>query len=812
MGFNVTNSTNGEDWYNGGLTLGSDGYYYGTNTYAHSGANRDLKENTRGFFYRIHPTSYKTEILHEFENNDELFINGSFDNHSSLKKELGSPILRVVEKSPGVFYGVAAFGGANGYGGIWKYTLSTKKYLKIGDFDDTSIGHTPVSNLITVGNYLYGVVSVKNSLDIIGHLYRINTTTDQLEYYHDLADNSPIGVTIPAHDRPRGDIIYNATSGKIYGTHVIGISLEGNWGGGVWEIKLSTNEVRNKVGIRWDELDVLGSHMNGIVVGGNGNYYCITKNGGAYDSGTILLFDRNSNAFFKIFDFPIIFPPGGAYSLTPSGVGLKASETKIYGVYNYPGGIWSYDLLSHQFTNEAATGHSTDNNFIITGNTIIGHAGNGGTNNAGYFFKQTVGGANTEIILDNASTKGRNIIGEITQLDNNTAVVAIAKGGAADTHNPAESAEQGMLAILNLTTKTFTELPNSTLYYRNENYESFVANRVLKASNNKLYYSIFNNIGSNGVEVMRLMCYDMNTQTATMVYTFQNDTSELIGLVEVNNKLYAAFDSSMYVIDPTTNTILETIVTHDASLKGNMYGNLLTASNGKIYGLTFAKDNTSVAAIYSFDPATKAFNIVHEMAGATKTMNIGLNELNGKLYGSSNYEGSSQNGYLFSFDINTSQFNIEHNFDYSTDGSNFQAMWTPNNGKLYSTSYTGGQNGYGTLVSFDPGSSTFTTIEHLTINNGRSFRGSPMVINANLSNKKFENPSATVKVYPNPTKNIVNVALDQVDKIEVFTIQGAKVKEVLNQKEVDLKTFSKGIYILKIHSNKQIFSKEVIKD
>jgi len=128
----------------------------------------------------------------------------------------------------------------------------------------------------------------------------------------------------------------------------------------------------------------------------------------------------------------------------------------------------------------------------------------------------------------------------------------------------------------------------------------------------------------------------------------------------------------------------------------------------------------------------------------------------------------------------------------------------------YSTSYTGGQNGYGTFVSFDPATSTLSTVEHLTMENGRAFRGSPMVINENLSTKSFNTP--TVSVYPNPTKSSVTVSLDQVDKMEVYTIQGAKVKEVVKKNEIDLKSLSKGIYILKIHSNNQIINKEVIKE
>jgi hypothetical protein len=69
-----------------------------------------------------------------------------------------------------------------------------------------------------------------------------------------------------------------------------------------------------------------------------------------------------------------------------------------------------------------------------------------------------------------------------------------------------------------------------------------------------------------------------------------------------------------------------------------------------------------------------------------------------------------------------------------------------------------------------------------------------------------------VKVTPNPTSGFVTIAFDfTIDKIEVYTILGAKISTVLNLKTVDLSGLPSGVYLLKIFVNGEMQTKKVIK-
>ena len=259
------------------------------------------------------------------------------------------------------------------------------------------------------------------------------------------------------------------------------------------------------------------------------------------------------------------------------------------------------------------------------------------------------------------------------------------------------------------------------------------------------------------------------------------------------------------MINPTDNSTIKAVQTHDASTSGDMAGNLVLASDGKLYGLTNGNDPNSKIALFSLDTLTLAYNVEYQFDSLIRTANIGLTELNGKLYGSTNYGGANNNGFLFSYELGNSQFTKIHDFDYTADGGNFQASWTPYNGKLYSTSYTGGQKGYGTLVAYEPATTTFSTITHLSVNNGRSFKGSPVVIPAAIvtSSSALNNTGSNneVAVYPNPSNGMIYISSSQkVESIEVYTASGVKVMSDEGKDNYNLSQLPYGMYVVKIHT------------
>jgi hypothetical protein len=250
-----------------------------------------------------------------------------------------------------------------------------------------------------------------------------------------------------------------------------------------------------------------------------------------------------------------------------------------------------------------------------------------------------------------------------------------------------------------------------------------------------------------------------------------------------------------------------------------MGGNIVLGSNGRIYGMTGARSvgtnpGENRCMIYSLDTNTFVLQVEHVFDSLVRTTNTELTEYNGKLYGSTNFLGANNEGHLFSYDISSGTYTVEYSFDAAQDGGGFSAGWTLYNDKLYSTSVTGGSSGYGTLVEFDLTNSTLTVLEHLTMENGRSFRGTPILWDDSvlLGINDINKNNLDINIYPNPSKTNLNVDTENVNLIEIYSTTGQLVKRVKNSNNVNIEDLSTGVLIIKVYNDKGIYSSKFIKE
>jgi len=79
-----------------------------------------------------------------------------------------------------------------------------------------------------------------------------------------------------------------------------------------------------------------------------------------------------------------------------------------------------------------------------------------------------------------------------------------------------------------------------------------------------------------------------------------------------------------------------------------------------------------------------------------------------------------------------------------------------------------------------------------------------------LSNQEL-NIAGEFKLYPNPAKDIVYLKSDQkVDSVELFTLNGQRMKIEMRNDQINVSQLPKGIYVLKIQSGQCIVSKKLI--
>ena len=75
-------------------------------------------------------------------------------------------------------------------------------------------------------------------------------------------------------------------------------------------------------------------------------------------------------------------------------------------------------------------------------------------------------------------------------------------------------------------------------------------------------------------------------------------------------------------------------------------------------------------------------------------------------------------------------------------------------------------------------------------------------------------PSPNISVYPNPVKDEIFIKSDlQIEKVEVYSLTGLLLiqKNNVNDK-ISVSSLSKGVYILRVYTEKEVIVRKIIKE
>jgi uncharacterized repeat protein (TIGR03803 family) len=319
-----------------GLTLGSDGNFYGTTI---SGGNPDANCAFSavcgyGTVFRMTPSGILT-TLHRF----------SAGGGGAYPQSLLTP------GNDGNFYGTTTNGGAAGGGTIFRIapagTVTTLYAFPLNRFGSANPQTAPLAS--AADGSLYGVDANSDTV----FRFSLQGAVTMLHTFHSPSEGArPLGVT-------------QAADGLFYGATADGIGPAGSFGpGGVFAINpagMTTMVYHFTSGVA----GVVPSAP--LVQASDGNFYGTTASGGPYNRGTIFRVTP-AGQFSVIYNFTGGFDGGDARDLVQGRDGHLYGTTFFFGAFNE--GVMFRVTLDGRFTVLHAFSHARDGGHPAGGLTL----------------------------------------------------------------------------------------------------------------------------------------------------------------------------------------------------------------------------------------------------------------------------------------------------------------------------------------------------------------------------------------------------------------------------------------------------------
>ncbi len=259
------NTASGREGYSpqGPLTLGSDGFLYGTTQWG--------GDANGGTVYRFDPATGSFGVLAAFSTSSGPYYTQD----------------GVVDGNDGFLYGTTYYGGANGAGALFKVDRSTGAVTTLHSFSYVVVGtsnyHPQPNGVVDAGNgYLYGTTFYGGSVYYYGTVFKVSKATGAYSVVHNF-DPPTTGYHVQAG-------LVGAGDGFLYGTTLYG----GTGGGGVlFRIAIATDAVSVVHGFHQTGEGYY--HASGLTVAG-GQLIGAAQYGGPLQRGTVYAVNKTTGA------------------------------------------------------------------------------------------------------------------------------------------------------------------------------------------------------------------------------------------------------------------------------------------------------------------------------------------------------------------------------------------------------------------------------------------------------------------------------------------------------------------------------------
>jgi uncharacterized repeat protein (TIGR03803 family) len=589
-------------------------------------------------------------VLFEYNPTNGVFVK-RIDFASAISGS--APIGGLIEFTNGRLYGVARTGGANDQGVLFEYNPMNNTLVKKVDFAlSTTIGANPIGSLTVAFNgKLYGMTG-KGGLNDKGVLFEYNPTNDDFVKRVDLANVDG--------SYPTGSLV-QTSNGKLYGTTLYGGD---NGQGCIFEFDLSTGSATKKFEFN-SPVDGINP-VKGLTLASNGKLYGNTIEGGTKDKGIIFEYDPANSIYKKKVDFG-----DGNTADTPFSTLTLSSNGKLYGTTSSggfgQGNIFEYDPITSSFSSEHDFSASVSSDgqlpfgtslIMATNGKLYGMTTFGGKFAAGVLFEYDLSNRKYTKKFDFAlHSNGFSPYGSLTRSSISKKLYGLTISGG--IHNRGVLFEYDPATKVYLKKIDFDGITSGGYFYNGSN--------IIESANGKFYWCGYGGLNALGA-----------------IYEFD----------PIDGKITTRFD---FQIGATSGF--------------NPYGDLLLATNGKLYGVTLNGGTNDRGVLFEFDPMNGAFFKkfdFDQMTGFGASVQGLTQARNGKLYGMTNSGGLNDNGTLYEYDLSISVFSKKFDFVTGVSGRQPSGFTESVDGNLYGVNMEGGSKGGGVLFEFNVSNGSFT--------------------------------------------------------------------------------------------------------
>ncbi|MEI7596957.1 MAG: choice-of-anchor tandem repeat GloVer-containing protein, partial [Bacteroidota bacterium] len=503
--------------------------------------------------------------------------------------------------------------------------------------------------------------------------------------------------------QPQNTQLCQTANNKLYG-----MTQAGGIGKGViFELDPTTNIYT----IKHNFTDTSGSSPQGsLTLASNGKLYGLTELGGATDDGVLFEYNPQTNVYKKLMSF------NASKGIRPCGSLTQANNGKLYGTTIMGGNssmgvIFEFDITtsvySVKFNFSYSSGYYPYGSLVQASNgNLFGMTNQGGTSNLGVLFEFNFTNNTYYRRINFNATNGRQPNANSLILASNNNLYGLTTLGGDYNY--------GVLFEYNTTTATYIKK------YDFDGSNGSEPNASLLEVSNGIFYGLTSKGGANDFGVV--FEYDLSTLTYTKKIDFDgnnNGKTPRGTLIKASNgKLYGmtyaggSAERGVLFSYNTTNSTINKILDFSYSPNGcRPQGSLLLANNNKFYGMTSEGGASNLGVLFEYNPINDSLTKKADFSitnGSYPNSTL-IQASNNKIYGTTNSGGANDMGVLFEFDPVTNTYSIKAEFDGSNNGSYPSGdLVQISNGKLYGTAEQGGASNNGVIFEFDPTTNTFT--------------------------------------------------------------------------------------------------------